>query len=1755
MSFDITDYPQLSLYTKGTRIWVPCPQKVWREAEVTQQLEDTRTLKIRPLKTLEEYTLCISDRSHFPHLKNPAVLLGDSDLTSLSYLHEPAVLASLEMRYASYNLIYTWCGIVLIAINPYQDIPLYGPEIARAYSQLYSGDRMDPHIYAVAEEARRKMSLGGQDQSIIVTGESGAGKTMSACFVMKYFADVTAPREQALEKRVLACNPILEAFGNAKTIRNDNSSRFGKFIELCFDSSAGLSGANIRTYLLEKTRVVRQSSAERNYHIFYQMCAARTSCPLLKPLQLSNSCNYTFLTGGGTMATNIARDDCSDFMHTLEAMEMMGLPSNQITEVFSLLAGILHLGNIEISSTDGEEALLQVTSRPLISCASLWGVPPAGLSRGMLQRQIATSRDTVTKSLTQREAIRCRNGFAKFLYAQLFRWLVSVLNTSLCPSDPISNFIGVLDIYGFESLEINSFEQLCINYSNEKLQLLFTEHVFRLEQEEYLMEAIHWEYIPFSDNVATLQLIESHLGVLDLLDETCQMPRATDTCWTYKLSSYHNKNSRFFRPKTSIQSFRILHYAGWVEYQSAGFLDKNTDPVAVDLVSLLRNSSCSLVCELGDCPQLMGTSGGARGPKRSSFRSITVANQFRRSLTELVDKLRRTTSHYIRCIKPNDSKESFSFSSRRVVGQLRACGVLETVRISADGYPSRLSYSDFFARYSLLVPIGTIDKTEVKQTSSLLLASIFKEREQYQLGRNKVFLRSGAIALLERERTRKLESAVVAIQALARGISVRTSFRRVRKFVLTTQSMSRGILFRRELKLRTDVIGTKYKLLDYYRGRETDRQTFLHSLVSFQATSRRILLHRELHRQKVLKSVIIIQKYLKGFMVREQFSVLRNGIILLQACVRRRIAQRIFRDMKANRRVNRCDKGEKNWGLEKKIIQLQRRLSVKEQENSYLKNKNDNKQTYKGGRNGLERSFSVRYARPLVATSDISSLKNDLDLERKQRTLDYNLHRQQVEQLRLSHRQEREDLNRQIYQLTQELENYKSADDKLSDSSIDFEIVNKDCNTYHPADKRLPSEVILRESSPSGRSSGGIESGIDVSSVTLDPWGRTRSDSDWLRLNELEIEGTWLCNLLDKFSPKQTRPLSDLLSLLPSDLLPPPVSLIGTKHLTSILQLISDLTELRHELSLAAPQSLRRDSLPSRFVSSLSFPAIPEGLSVGHKRKGSVDSTSPHSRTTSLLTSSLTSSILGGTAEPELDCLLQQINSLKQANQLIHSELEADHINTLELIKQKDSCIHKLQQKLSAVRSMSYGARTPMEAKLQQEVSRLTQENMDVTSELETIQEDLKAISLSSLPISDTMPSVSKLSAPPVKRGLLQCPRDQEPLLIKTLILEMRPNRTAGLVPGLPAHLLFLALRSADERQDERQVEAILSGSVKAIRQVIRHSRQDLHLLGFWLCNVSVLIGDLKQFSGEDAYQVTNNELQRKECLQNFDLTDFRYLFNDLCVGIYHDVITAIQERIQHLIVPALLEHQAIPTVAMFRPSGANSDGRRSSGLGKHSSSILREEITIRDLVRELSLILEVLGDMGVSSCAIKQLMRQIFYFINSVALNNILLRKDLCHWSRGLNVRYNISQLEDWGRTHAHLIDSRGLDALLPLTQAAQLLQINKKERDATEKICGVCTELSPLQIQKLLTMYTPANEFEERVPPALIRSISQYFNISVSSKSGDLPSRSKHIQPRLMQDISLVYPPTFPYSPSSLLLSEMELPHSWDLTFLKHI
>ena len=284
-----------------------------------------------------------------------------------------------------------------------------------------------------------------------------------------------------------------------------------------------------------------------------------------------------------------------------------------------------------------------------------------------------------------------------------------------------------------------------------------------------------------------------------------------------------------------------------------------------------------------------------------------------------------------------------------------------------------------------------------------------------------------------------------------------------------------------------------------------------------------------------------------------------------------------------------------------------------------------------------------------------------------------------------------------------------------------------------------------------------------------------------------------------------------------------------------------------------------------------------------------------------------------------------------------------------------------LTLQVTALKSMSYGTRSPMEAKLQQEVSRLTQENMDVTSELETVQENLKTLQLSpSLSQMSPSPSVSiaKLPAAPCKRGLLLCPRDQERALVRTLVQEMRPQRAAGLQHGLPAHLLFMALRSADERQDERQVEALLSDTIRSVRQVVREGKQDLHLLGFWLCNMSAIIGDLKQFSGEDAYQVSNNEKQRKECLQNFDLTDFRYLFTELCVGIYHDLTTAIQDRIHHLVVPSLLEHEAIPTVAMSRPSPAGQETRRSRGSNRRASSLLREDVTIRDLVREVGCLI-----------------------------------------------------------------------------------------------------------------------------------------------------------------------------------------------------
>ncbi|KAG8575725.1 hypothetical protein GDO81_009651 [Engystomops pustulosus] len=941
----------LELYTKHARVWIPDPEDVWKSAEIQKDYKPGDTvLRLRLEEGTDlEYRLDAKTKE-LPPLRNPDILVGENDLTALSYLHEPAVLHNLKVRFIDSKLIYTYCGIVLVAINPYEQLPIYGADIINAYSGQNMGD-MDPHIFAVAEEAYKQMARDERNQSIIVSGESGAGKTVSAKYAMRYFATVSGSESEAnVEEKVLASNPIMEAIGNAKTTRNDNSSRFGKYIEIGFDKRYRIIGAHMRTYLLEKSRVVFQADEERNYHIFYQLCAS-ASLPEFSVLKLGHANNFLYTKQGRSPVID-GVDDAKELKNTRQACALLGIGDQYQMGIFRILAAILHLGNVDIKPRDSDSCLIPPKHEPLLIFCDLMGVDYEEMAHWLCHRKLVTAAETFIKPLSRLQATNARDALSKHIYANLFSWIVTQVNKALLSSAKQNSFIGVLDIYGFETFEINSFEQFCINYANEKLQQQFNLHVFKLEQEEYMKEQIPWTLIDFYDNQPCINLIEAKMGILDLLDEECKMPKGSDNTWAQKLYNTHLKTcSLFEKPRLSNVAFIIQHFADKVEYQCEGFLEKNKDTVFEDQVKVLRASKFKLLTELfqDDEHALSPTSAaptgrtllsrtGLRKPKpeqASKEHKKTVGHQFRNSLHLLMETLNATTPHYVRCIKPNDFKYPFTFDSKRAVQQLRACGVLETIRISAAGFPSRWTYQEFFSRYRVLMKQKDV-LSDRRQTCKNVLEKLILDQDKYQFGKTKIFFRAGQVAYLEKIRADKLRMACIRIQKTIRGWLLRKKYLRMKKAAICIQRYVRGYqarCFAQFLRrTRAAIIIQKFQRMYVVRQKYRHIQSVT---LSLQTYLRGYAARKRYQQMLRIHKATIIQKHVRGWLARKNFKRSMSAIVYLQCCYRRMMAKRELKKLKIEARSVEHYK-KLNFGMENKIMQLQRRIDEQNKDNKSL---------------------------------------------------------------------------------------------------------------------------------------------------------------------------------------------------------------------------------------------------------------------------------------------------------------------------------------------------------------------------------------------------------------------------------------------------------------------------------------------------------------------------------------------------------------------------------------------------------------------------------------------------------------------------------------------------------------------------------------------------------------------------------------------------------------------------------------------------
>ncbi|XP_055784733.1 myosin-7-like isoform X3 [Salvelinus fontinalis] len=728
------------------------------------------------------------------HPQNPPKFDKIEDMAMFTFLHEPAVLFNLKERYAAW-MIYTYSGLFCVTVNPYKWLPVYDQSVVNAYRGKKRSEA-PPHIFSISDNAYQYMLSDRENQSVLITGESGAGKTVNTKRVIQYFASIAAvsgkksasdEKKGTLEDQIIQANPALEAFGNAKTIRNDNSSRFGKFIRIHFGVTGKLSSADIETYLLEKSRVTFQLKAERDYHIFYQILSQKKPELLEMLLITSNPYDYAFISQGEIAVTSI--NDSDELMATDDAFDVLGFSQEEKNGIYKLTGAIMHYGNMKFKNKQREEQAEADGTEDLDKAAYLMCLNSADMVKGLCNPRVKVGNEWVTKGQNVNQVYYAVGALAKKIYENMFLWMVIRINLTLDTKNARQHYIGVLDIAGFEIFEFNTFEQLCINFTNEKLQQFFNHHMFVLEQEEYKKEGIVWEFIDFGmDLAACIDLIERPMGIMSILEEECMFPKASDNTFKAKLYDTHlGKNACFQKPRIvkgkPEAHFSMVHYAGIVDYNIGNWLVKNKDPLNETVVGLFQKSSLKFLANLfanyagAEAPEEKAA--GGKKKKGSSFQTVSALH--RENLGKLMTNLRSTHPHFVRCIIPNETKTPGAMENPLVMHQLRCNGVLEGIRICRKGFPNRILYADFKQRYRILNPnaIPEGQFMDNMKASEKLLGTLDIDHTQYRLGHTKVFFKAGLLGLLEEMRDDRLALIITGFQARSRGLLARIEFQKM----------------------------------------------------------------------------------------------------------------------------------------------------------------------------------------------------------------------------------------------------------------------------------------------------------------------------------------------------------------------------------------------------------------------------------------------------------------------------------------------------------------------------------------------------------------------------------------------------------------------------------------------------------------------------------------------------------------------------------------------------------------------------------------------------------------------------------------------------------------------------------------------------------------------------------------------------------------------------------------------------------------
>uniref|UniRef100_A0A674DZY4 Myosin VA n=1 Tax=Salmo trutta TaxID=8032 RepID=A0A674DZY4_SALTR len=1564
------------------RVWIPDADEVWKSAELTKNykhgdstlhltLEDgmvsTGGEEEGGLHNILSFAEDPADIEHklddktknLPHLRNPDILVGENDLTALSYLHEPAVLHNLKVRFTDSKLIYTYCGIVLVAINPYENLPIYGSDIINAYSGQNMGD-MDPHIFAVAEEAYKQMARDERNQSIIVSGESGAGKTVSAKYAMRYFATVSgAATEANVEEKVLASNPIME-----------------------------------------------------------------------------------------------------DTPHIV----------------------------------------------------------------------------------------------------------------------------------------------LCV-----------------------------------------------------------QMPKGSDDSWAQKLYNTHLKTcSLFEKPRMSNKAFIIQHFADKVQYQCDGFLEKNKDTVNEEQINVLKASKLDLLVELFQDEEKVtsptGTAPGGRTrlsvkPKEirsgasSKEHKKTVGCQFRNSLAMLMETLNATTPHYVRCIKPNDLKFPFTFDPKRAVQQLRACGVLETIRISAAGFPSRWTYQEFFSRYRVLMKQKDV-LSDRRLTCRNVLEKLVQDQDKYQFGKTKIFFRAGQVAYLEKLRADKLRKACVRIQKTIRCWLVRKKYLRKKHAAITIQRYTRGHQARCLVKYMRRTLAAI--TIQKFQRMCVQRKLYLQKQAA--ALVMQTILRAYMARQKyqgLLRNhkAVFIQKHVRGWLARQRYKRSLRAIVYLQCCIRRMKAKKELKKLKIEARSVEHFK-KLNVGMENKIMQLQRKLDEQAKDNRVTSER----------LNSLETSHAVESEKLKVEVSKlkgieeeaknnanrVTSLLEELERLRKELTTTQKekktiedwatKYRDEMEKMVAELKQqngllktEKDDLNRMIKEQSQQMtekmtralvEETQQLESDLNEERSRYQNLLTEHLRLEERYDDLKEEITLSVSVPkpghrrtdSTHSSNGSECTYNSEFAESEESSRhgedvTRGMDTSLtlklqkRVTELEQEKSSLRNELEnkeeqfqrarvrddeehkksrgaelEYESLKRQELDSENKKLKHDLTAMRQSLLGNagagagapgsppyKVLMDQLNSSCEELEVRKEEVLILRSQLVSQKEAMQHKETMTEPVhYAEDV---HKMKDSGAITQAYlglKETNRYISLSLSLSLLlsFSLSSPTLWLVYE---GLKETNRLLEGQMQQQrrsYDNEVEVLRGELQSVkeeNNRQQQLLA-QNLQLPPEARIEASLQHEITRLTNENLDLMEQLEkqdkTIRKLKKQLKVFSKKIGEMGGKEGDTISPgqmveetvrPVNiprrekdfQGMLEYKKEDELKLVKNLILELKPRGVAvNLIPGLPAYILFMCLRHADYVNDDQKVRTLLTSTINSIKKILKKRGDDFETVSFWLSNTCRFLHCLKQYSGDESFMKHNTPKQNDHCLSNFDLAEYRQVLSDLAIQIYQQLIKCMESILQPMIVSGMLEHETIQGVSGVKPTG----------LRKRTSSIADEgTYTLESILRQLSAFHSTMCQHGTDPELIKQVVKQQFYIIGAVTLNNLLLRKDMCSWSKGMQIRYNVSQLEEWLRDKSLMLCG-AKETLEPLIQAAQLLQVKKKTDEDAEAICSMCNSLSTSQIVKVLNLYTPVNEFEERVSVTFIRTIQTRL-------------RDRCETPQLLMDTKIIYPVTFPFNPSSLALETIQIPGSLNLAFLTRV